>query len=197
MNQKLQRIAKKLFLLVKNVAYNLSLIVETNSERSRWIYREATMRDNDKTTNKLNTPYRTNDDYAKKKANKVNDWEYDYEFGTGASNLGNTTSRYDYEFGNEANISAKDSPLARGANIADAFSYPASPDTNEGNFGRYNEEYARGNPQNTELNKKENARDMKRRFQDNLRQNYNVEFSEDELIDDECDENCDNCPRRR
>ncbi len=143
------------------------------------------MRDKDRTNNKLNTPNRTNAEFAKRRANKTNDREYNYEFGQ------DRKSRYDYEFGNEANTDAKDSPLARGANIANAFSNPtaASADTASrgGNYGRYNEEYGRG---------QENAEGLKRKYQENLRQNYNVEFSDDELVDDNCD-NCKNCPRRK
>lgn len=147
------------------------------------------MRDKMGTNNKLNTPYRTNAEYAKKKAN---------ESGKEASNLNDTTSRYEYEFGNESNISEKDSALARGANISDAFSYPLAGATettlNTPDYSNYNEEYAKDNLANTELR---NAREMKKRFQKNLRQNYNVEFSDDELIDEECNENCENCPRCR
>lgn len=59
---------------------------------------------------------------------------------------------------------AKDSPLARGANIANAFSYP-------------------GALQDEEFSQDENiANKLKRKYQDNLRQNFNVEFSEDEEI---------------
>lgn len=59
---------------------------------------------------------------------------------------------------------AKDSPLARGENIANAFTYPGAP---------YDEEFSQ----------EENiANKLKRKYQENLRQNYNVEFSEDEEI---------------
>ncbi|HEY8364226.1 MAG TPA: hypothetical protein VIK84_01530 [Haloplasmataceae bacterium] len=90
----------------------------------------------DKTRNKLNTPYRTNVEYAKKKTKK------------------DSNSRYDYEFGNEVNNSAKDTPLARGANIANAFSY------------------------STPLDEVTPQR-LKSKFQDDLRQNYNVEIADE------------------
>ena len=57
------------------------------------------------TKNKLNTPYRSNVEFARKGKQKSGD---------------------DFEFGNEARSFDKDSNLARGANIADAFSYPGS-----------------------------------------------------------------------
>ncbi len=139
------------------------------------INREDTMKD--RTDNKLNTPYRTNAEYVKKKS----------------KNHG-----YDYEFGNDVN--AKDSALARGANIANAFSYPAAPaiDTanSQGSFRKYNEEYAIGNTDNVSYEREVTPKKLKRKYQDNLRQNYNVEFSDDELISDNCD-NCDNCARRK
>ena len=159
----------------------------------------------DMTTNKLNTPYNNNVE-NKKKASKVNTKEYDYEFGSeyGRSREESTRSlnnnvnnRYEYEFGNEANVSDKDSPLARGANIANAFSQPNAPSADQasqrGNYGRYKEEYAKEQEGNTELNRYSR---LKRKFQDDLRQNYNVEFSDDELIDDCCCGDCDNCPHR-
>lgn len=124
------------------------------------VLREDTMKD--KTHNKLNTPYRTNVEYAKKRTNNRNNHQSGYE------------SRYDYEFGNEVNNSAKDSPLARGANIADAFSYPGAPNDEE--FASENEV---------------TARKLKQKYQENLRQNYNIEFSDDEEI---CD-NCQHCKK--
>lgn len=144
------------------------------------------MRTKDRTKNKLNTPYRTNAEYARKKANETNSDEYDYEFGQDRAN-----SLYDYEFANEQDVSAKDSPLARGANIANAFSQPtaASAETASkiGSFARHNEEYAMEQPDNAALQRQVNARGLKKKYQENLRQNYNVEFSDDELIDDDCD----------
>ena len=150
------------------------------------------MRDkNLRTQNKLNTPYRTNSEYAKKHADKINSHEYSYEFGK-------DDSRYDYEFGNSVNLTAKDSPLARGANIADAFSYPsagsAQTDAYRGDYGKYNEEYTLDQSDNSALQNEVNANGLKKKYQENLKQNYNVEFSDDELIDDNCDD-CDNCPR--
>lgn len=178
------------------------------------------MKDNElNTNNKLNTPYRTNAEYAKKRANKTNTNEYDYEFGQenesrydyefGQENESrydnefgqDNESRYDYEFGEEANISAKDSPLARGANISNAFSYPAAgaaeTASDQGNYGRYAEEYALGQPDNASLQRQVNANGLKKKYQENLRQNYNVEFSDDELIEDNCDccENCSKCQK--
>jgi hypothetical protein len=163
----------------------------------------------DLTKNKLNTPYNNNVE-EKKKASKINTNEHNYEFGSeyGASQeknsrlLGesarNATNRYQYEFGNEASISAKDSPLARGANIANAFSQVNAASTDSasrsGYFGRYNEEYTTESPQNTEISQKNRTSHLKQKFQNNLRQNYNVEFSEDELIND-CDQDCENCTR--
>lgn len=163
----------------------------------------------DLTKNKLNTPYNNNVE-SKKKASKVNANDYNYEFSSeyGANQerssrlLGNSvrnaTNRYQYEFGNEPTNSAKDSPLARGANIADAFSQAnaASADiaSTKGLYGRYNEEYTTDNYMNTEVGQKNRTARMKQKFQDNLRQNYNVEFSDDELIND-CDHDCKNCAR--
>jgi len=120
------------------------------------VLREDAMKD--KTNNKLNTPLRSNVEYAKKKSKKVNNQNFDFN------------TRYDYEFGNEVRKNSKDSPLARGANIADAFSYPGSPNIDA--------EFARDN----EISSKK----LKKKYQENLRQNYNVEFSDDEEIDDNC-----------
>jgi len=143
------------------------------------------------TNNKLNNPYRTNVEYAKKRADKTNTGEYNFEFGQD-----DTKSRYDYEFGDQANISAQDSPLARGANIANAFSYPTAGamETPDDQNNRYNEEYGLGQADNVSLEREVNARGLKKKYQENLRQNYNVEFSDDELIDDNCDD-CNHCSR--
>lgn len=97
----------------------------------------------DKTKNRLNTPLRSNVEYAKKKAKR---------------------SQYEYEFGNEIKNNAKDSPLARGANIANAFSYPGAPDVE---FG-----------QDNDIRESK----LKRKYQEKLRQNFNVEFSDNEEI---------------
>ncbi|QVK19377.1 hypothetical protein KHQ81_06745 [Mycoplasmatota bacterium] len=152
------------------------------------------MKDNrSKSNNKLNT--RSN---ADRRANKTNTHEYNYELGQddydyefGQEN----ESRYDYEFGQEANAAAKDSPLARGANVAGAFSSPDTGATETSANRAYDEEYSLGQPDNASLQREVNARGLKKKYQENLRQNYNVEFSDDELIDDNCEDcgNCENC----
>jgi hypothetical protein len=91
-------------------------------------------------------------------------------------------SRYQYEFGSEGAVNrvepkknAKNDPLATGSNLSGAFTNPLPVDVDE----EYATEFTH-DLKNHDIKSKNQA--TKARFQEDLQQNYNVELSEELLI---------------
>jgi hypothetical protein len=154
------------------------------------------------------------------KPNKVNYNGYNYEIASESSLTRARTSngpdnrlksakqinnsRYQYEFGHEYypktaktaranNANAKDSALARGANIAGAFTNPLPSNDASSMKSPYMEEFADPLGQDFHPNVKPtmpNQAKTKKSFQDTLKQNYNVEFAKEDLVCDNCGNRC-------